>query len=74
MAGGGHDGFGIHDEMGKRNHVRINEFLIDGIVQGFDDGGVRAGKELVELGGVGQGAHLEAAHFGEHRMSVEELD
>ena len=35
---------------------------------------VGAGKEFVELGGVWKVAHIEAAHFGEDRVSVEEFD
>ena len=74
VAGGGHDGFRIHDEMGKRNHASINEFLIDGMVEGFDGGGVRVGQELIELGSIGQVAHVEATHLGKYGVSVEKLD
>ena len=40
----------------------------------FDEGGVGRSKELIELRFIRQAAHVKAAHFGKHWMSIEELD
>lgn len=74
LAGSGHDRLGIHNEVRQRDNALVDEFLIHGMMEFFDERGVGAGKEFVELGGVREVAHIEAAHFGEDRMSVEELD
>jgi len=40
----------------------------------FDEGCVYRSQEFIKLRFIRQAAHVKAAHFGEDRLSVEELD
>lgn len=43
------DGINGIYRMGKRDNILVDEFLINGMMELFDDRGVGAGKEFVEL-------------------------